>query len=93
MRVDIGILFPYVYGPGRAEAGGLPNELWPWRALLAGRSTFQGNMADAGLSWWEYMQFTNAPYRTPLSITFAFVATHNHFVLDRAGRCSSSRRR
>ena len=24
--------------------------------------------------------------RTPLSITFAFVATHNHFVLDRGGK-------
>ena len=27
-----------------------------------------------------------APYRTPLSIAFAFVATHNHFVLDRGGK-------
>jgi hypothetical protein len=25
-------------------------------------------------------------YRIPLSITFAFVATHNHFVLDRGGK-------
>ena len=25
-------------------------------------------------------------YRTSLSITFAFVATHNHFVLDRGGK-------
>ncbi len=25
-------------------------------------------------------------YRAPLSITFAFVATHNHFVLDRGGK-------
>ena len=25
-------------------------------------------------------------YRTPLSIAFAFVATHNHFVLDRGGK-------
>jgi hypothetical protein len=25
-------------------------------------------------------------YRTPLSIVFAFVATHNHFVLDRGGK-------
>ena len=24
--------------------------------------------------------------RTPLSIAFAFVATHNHFVLDRGGK-------
>ena len=25
-------------------------------------------------------------YRRPLSITFAFVSTHNHFVLDRGGK-------
>lgn len=66
--------------------GGLSNELWAWRTLLAERSTFQGNMRDAGLAWWEYMQYTLTPYQTPLSITFAFVATHNHFVLDRGGK-------
>src|SRR2546423_5332725 len=30
--------------------------------------------------------FFPARYRTPISITFAFVATHNHFVLDRGGK-------
>ena len=29
---------------------------------------------------------TQSRYRTPLSIAFAFVATHNHFVLDRGGK-------
>jgi len=83
---DDQIYFPYVYGTGTPEAGGLEEELWPWRTMLAQRATFQGKMADAQLSWWEYMQFTQAPYRTPLSIAFAEVATHNHFVLDRGGR-------
>jgi hypothetical protein len=32
------------------------------------------------------MQHTASAYLTPLSITFAFVATHNHFVLDRGGK-------
>lgn len=32
------------------------------------------------------MQYTHAAYRGALSITFAFVATHNHFVLDRGGK-------
>ncbi len=31
------------------------------------------------------MLFANR-FRTPLSISFAFVATHNHFVLDRGGK-------
>ncbi|WP_226347281.1 BREX-2 system adenine-specific DNA-methyltransferase PglX [Agilicoccus flavus] len=83
---DTTIFFPYQYRTGDRYEGGLARELWPWRAQLAARGTFQGVMADAGLKWWEYMQFTKAPYRTPLSIAFAFVATHNHFVLDRGGK-------
>ena len=31
--------------------------------------------------------------RTPLSIVFAFVATHNHFVLDRGGKVFNGRPR
>ncbi|MFJ6738875.1 BREX-2 system adenine-specific DNA-methyltransferase PglX [Streptomyces sp. NPDC091279] len=65
---------------------GLGEELWPWRATLAARKTFQGSMEDAGLEWWDYMQYTSSAYATPLSISFAFVATHNHFVLDRGGK-------
>ncbi|GAA3673757.1 hypothetical protein FB459_2837 [Yimella lutea] len=83
---DEQIYFPYDYATGKPTEGGLRTELWPWRTTLAERATFQGKMADAGLAWWEYMQFTRKPYVTPLSITFAFVATHNHFVLDRGGK-------
>ncbi|MFD6268425.1 BREX-2 system adenine-specific DNA-methyltransferase PglX [Nocardia asteroides] len=75
------ILFPY-----GDEANGIQTELWPLRRILETRRTFQGDMAAAGLEWWEYMQFTPSAYRTPLSIAFAFVATHNHFVLDRGGK-------
>ena len=75
------IFFPY----GK-EASDITHDLWPLRRVLQVRRTFQGDMADAGLSWWEYMQFTPSAYRTELSIAFAFVATHNHFVLDRGGK-------
>ncbi|MFI6366909.1 BREX-2 system adenine-specific DNA-methyltransferase PglX [Nocardia sp. NPDC050630] len=75
------IIFPY-----GDESIGIDQELWPLRRLLEVRRTFQGDMAAAGLKWWEYMQYTPSAYRTPLSITFAFVATHNHFVLDRGGK-------
>lgn len=68
------------------NGGRLGEELWPWRATLAARRTFQGDMADAGLEWWDYMQYTASAYSTPLSIAFAFVSTHNHFVLDRGGK-------
>jgi hypothetical protein len=83
---DLNIYYPYSYGTSSRVDGGISYELWPWRTLLAARGTFSGNMADAGLAWWEYMQHTSSAYATPMSIVFAFVATHNHFVLDRGGK-------
>jgi hypothetical protein len=77
------IWFPYA---SSLQAGELAVDLWPLRCLLQARRTFQGDIADAGLQWWDYMQYTSSAYNTPLSITFAFVATHNHFVLDRGGK-------
>ncbi|MFE3946152.1 BREX-2 system adenine-specific DNA-methyltransferase PglX [Streptomyces sp. NPDC059118] len=77
------IWFPYAE---QLHPGDLENDLWPLRRVLQVRRTFQGDMADAGLKWWDYMQYTASAYRTSLSITFAFVATHNHFALDRGGK-------
>ncbi|NED01598.1 BREX-2 system adenine-specific DNA-methyltransferase PglX [Streptomyces sp. SID6648] len=77
------IWYPYSNG---IDLDDLRTDLWPLRTMLAARRTFQGDMADAGLGWWDYMQHTASAYRSPLSITFAFVATHNHFVLDRGGK-------
>lgn len=81
---DYLMIFPYV--DANSSPSAIQKELWPYRQTLAERKTFQGNMADAGLNWWSYMQFTSRTYDTPLSITFAEVATHNHFVLDRGGK-------
>ncbi|TMS54787.1 BREX-2 system adenine-specific DNA-methyltransferase PglX [Mycobacterium sp. DBP42] len=73
------IIFPYANDLTATTT--VDRRLWPWRSLLAGRNTFQGVMADAGLRWTEYMQFTRWSMRAKKLITFAFVATHNHFVL------------
>jgi hypothetical protein len=80
------IFYPYRYGTGVLSVETAPTGLWFLRRSLQERQTFQGNMADAGLTWWSYMQHTASAYATPLSITFAEVATHNHFVLDRGGK-------
>lgn len=80
------ILYPYEYGTGNPVDAGISSELWPLRTVLAARGTFSGDMAAAGLAWWEYMQHTKSAYSVPLSIVFAFVATHNHFVMDRGGK-------
>lgn len=78
------ILYPYTNNPELNQE--LKSELWAWRSLLAQRATFQGVMADAGLEWWQFMQFTARTNDAGAAITFAFVATHNHFVLDRGGK-------
>ena len=54
---------------------------------MGNRATFSKlTYFQEGRPWWEWHQITFSRLRTPLSITFAFVATHNHFVLDRGGK-------
>jgi hypothetical protein len=60
--------------------------LWPMRSILAGRTAYGQTQIERGLSWFEYSMFFRDRYSTPLSIAFAEVATHNHFVLDRGGK-------
>jgi hypothetical protein len=58
----------------------------PWRTALWARAVFGGGTyREAGRPWYEWHQLTVDRYRTPLTIAFAEVATHNHFVLDRGG--------
>ena len=64
-----------------------PRWMWPYRTNLSNNLLFGGRTkVQAGLLWTEYGRLTATKLRRPLSITFAFVATHNHFVLDRDGR-------
>jgi hypothetical protein len=61
--------------------------LWPFRTCLANSKMFGGETkVESGLMWHEYGRLTANKLRTPLSIAFSFVATHNHFVLDRGGK-------
>ncbi|MEV4078772.1 BREX-2 system adenine-specific DNA-methyltransferase PglX [Nonomuraea fuscirosea] len=61
--------------------------LWTMRVVLGGTTGFGGvTRAEAGDSWWTWYRWIRERYVIPLSITFAFVATHNHFVLDRGGK-------
>ena len=61
--------------------------LWQARTNLTNSRMFGGKTkTQTGLRWYEYGRLTVDKLRTPLSITFADVATHNHFVLDRGGK-------
>jgi hypothetical protein len=60
---------------------------WPYRAVTAATVGFGGRTrSDLGEPWWTWYRWIPSKYRTELSITFASVATHNHFALDRGGK-------
>ena len=60
--------------------------LWAFRSAIRRRRRFGVPMVERGLSWYELQELYADKLRTPVSIVFAFVATHNHFVLDRGGK-------
>lgn len=61
--------------------------LWPARTELGNRATFTGGTYFSdGRAWYAWHQLPKDRDTHPWTITFAFVATHNHFVLDRDGR-------
>ncbi|CAL9296632.1 BREX-2 system adenine-specific DNA-methyltransferase PglX [Streptomyces sp. enrichment culture] len=60
--------------------------LEPYRTSISSRKRFGVPMLERGMAWYEWQELYPTKLRTPLSIAFAFVATHNHFVLDRGGK-------
>ncbi|NIJ14659.1 hypothetical protein FHU38_005060 [Saccharomonospora amisosensis] len=87
LGADLVTYFPY---DGRGESrkmGRTEGEfLWQNRTVLRERVDFGAKPEERKLRWFDHSMFFPARYRTPLSIAFAFVATHNHFVLDRGGK-------
>jgi len=83
------VLFPY-QDERLTDIGELPGMmqwLWPTRTILGNRATFARlTYFQEGRPWWAWHQITLHRLRTPLSIVYAEVATHNHFVLDRGGK-------
>ncbi len=60
--------------------------LWLGRAAIARRKRFGTPMVERGLTWFEWQELYPEKLRTPFTITWGEVATHNHFVLDRGGK-------
>jgi len=59
--------------------------LWPFRTMLWLRREPNGTHREIGLTWYEFSRFHPERFEGAC-IAFAFVATHNHFVLDRGGK-------
>lgn len=69
------------------ELAGARSHFWRLRTSVLATVGFGGvTRREAGDKQWHWYRWIPARYRTPLSIAFAVVATHNQFVLDRGGR-------
>src|SRR5699024_2947197 len=80
-------LFPY-------DETGLPADLsahahrrlWRIRRRLETQLDFQQTKEQRGLRWFDHSMFFPKRFQNRFGIAFAFVSTHNHFVLDRGGK-------
>lgn len=82
-------LFPYLEGQvvKIEEVPRCAAWMWPCRTVLGNRATFgKSTYFEEGRPWWAWHQVALRRISTPLTITFPFISTHNHFVLDRGGK-------
>ena len=81
------VVFPYNGEISLLNEPTITRWLWTNRRVLEARADFsKQTYKECGRPYWEYHQIPVERNRLPLSIAFAFVATHNHFVLDRGGK-------
>ena len=60
--------------------------IWPMRTVIGSVLSFGGkSRLECGDDWWTWYRWVQDKYRMPLSIVFAEMVSHNHFVLDRGG--------
>ncbi|MEY4508584.1 MAG: hypothetical protein RLZZ450_706 [Pseudomonadota bacterium] len=79
-------LFPYDVDLKPTQDVHVHRFLWPYRTMLWLRREPNGNHREIGMTWWEWSRFQRERFLAPRKIAYAFVATHNHFVLDHGGR-------
>jgi hypothetical protein len=83
-NTSVYVVYPYeeVGGePLHSLTGPLLRFLWPNRTLLANRTMFGKTIGEHGKHWWEHLEHYGDRLRNARRISYAFVATHNHFVL------------
>lgn len=85
-RADTETLFPYGADLRAELTDDLSHLLWRHKAILRERQELGGKHEEIGLTWYEWSRWHPERFSVNFGITFAFVATHNHFVLDRGGK-------
>jgi hypothetical protein len=81
------VIMPLGWDGGRRQLGkSSMNHLWAFRTNLRRRLYFGKVPEERGLRWFDLGMFFPSRHESALSITFPYVTTHNHFVLDRGGK-------
>jgi hypothetical protein len=83
------VLFPYdndLKPVSEKDGLAVHHFLWPHKENLWRRRELGGDHRELNRTWWEWNRFLTHRFRNPDSIAFAFVATHNHFILDRGDK-------
>ena len=86
IRFPVHALWPYdsrTLQVSRDTDGQIQRLLWPWRSLLSLRVAYGKTQLEHGLKWYEYSMLFRERCDGKFVITYAEVATHNHFVLER----------
>lgn len=82
-------VFPYVdsvTGLHSSDSDILVRHFWPMRRSLQAGLAFGKTRVDLRRGPFDYILPNETRLRASMLLTFAFVATHNHFVLDRGGK-------
>ncbi|WP_455711790.1 BREX-2 system adenine-specific DNA-methyltransferase PglX [Streptomyces griseorubiginosus] len=79
------VLWPY---EGREADLSLQSTLlfWPYRSTLRSGLTFGKTREERGMAWHEHIMLSWERTQASYLLSFAFVTTHNHFVLGRGGK-------
>ena len=79
------ILFPYEeqLRPALEPQSAIARHLWTLKQVLKRRREPGGTHEEIGLTWFEWSRFQRERLQVPISLAFAFVSTHNQFVLER----------
>ncbi|GAA3212339.1 BREX-2 system adenine-specific DNA-methyltransferase PglX [Dactylosporangium siamense] len=87
ITTDTTTMFPYS-ASGSTRPIDIKEQRFYWRnrILLQNRIDFGQTPEQRGLRWFDHSMFFAKRFTAPATIPFAFVATHNHFVLDRGGK-------
>lgn len=90
IQSDTQVLFPYTDDaqmiarePSSLSAR---RHFWLFRTNLKNRLMFGKLPEDSGVQWWALRFVVPDRLSVKIIFTFAFVATHNHFILDRGGK-------